>query len=155
MKIVETQCRNCSVRGVRVYEMRHVDDPVRGHLTAGEFGRDLPFVPQRFFITYGIPAAQIRGEHAHLRCEQFLVCVHGRCCVQVDDGQHREQITLNHPSLGIYVPPMVWAAEFKHEPGSALMVFASRPYEPEDYIRGYEEFLTLSVKHRPHNQQAS
>jgi len=59
MKIVETQCRNCSVSGVRVYEMRHVDDPVRGHLTAGEFGRELPFAPQRF-ITYDIPAAQIR-----------------------------------------------------------------------------------------------
>ena len=149
MKIVETQCRNCSVRGVRVYEMRHVVDPVRGHLTAGEFGRDLPFVPQRFFITFGIPTMQTRGEHAHLLCEQFLVCVHGRCCVQVDDGQHSEQITLNHPSLGIYVPPMVWAAEFKHEPGSALMVFASRPYEPEDYIRGYEEFLSLVKGKRP------
>lgn len=142
MKIVETQCRDCSVNGVRVYEMRHVVDPVRGHLTAGEFGRELPFVPQRFFITYDIPATQIRGEHAHLLCEQFLVCVHGRCCVEVDDGVHREQITLGHPSLGIYVPPMVWAAEFKHEPGSALMVFASRPYEPEDYIRGYEEFVS-------------
>jgi hypothetical protein len=70
--------------------------------------------------------------------------------VNEDDGWRSEQITLNHPSLGIYLPPLVWAEEFKHEPGSALMVFASRPYEPEDYMRGYEEFLSLVKGNCPH-----
>ena len=63
--IHETTIQTCSVRGVRLFEMRHVVDPVRGNLTALEFTEDLPFVAQRIFLTYGIPSLSTRGEHAH------------------------------------------------------------------------------------------
>jgi UDP-2-acetamido-3-amino-2,3-dideoxy-glucuronate N-acetyltransferase len=141
--IRETLCETCSVRGVRLYEMRHVVDHIRGHLTAGEFADDLPFTPQRYFLTYAIPNEQTRGEHAHHRCAQFLVCVHGECHLRVDDGENREEFCLNRPTFGVLVPPMVWATEHLHSADSVLLVLASRPYEPEDYIRDYREFLTM------------
>ncbi len=144
MTITKTYARICGVRGVRLYDMRHVDDQSRGNLTVGEFGRELPFIPRRYFITYDIPSAQTRGEHAHRRCEQFLICVSGRCNLALDDGIHRVELRLDRPSFGVYVPPMVWATEFKHTADSALLVFASRPYEPEDYIRDYSDFLQLA-----------
>ena len=143
--IHETTIDSCSVRGVRLYEMRHVVDHVRGNLTALEFSHDLPFVVQRIFLTYGIPSLSTRGEHAHRLCEQFLVCVHGECHVRVDDGENREEFCLNRPTFGVLVPPMVWAQEHLHSADSVLMVLASRPYEAEDYIRDYREF-TDSVK---------
>ena len=144
MELYHTRIKTCKVRGVRLFKMRHIQDEVRGHLTVGEFGRELPFVPKRYFVTFDIPSHQTRGEHAHRRCAQFLTCVSGQCRVAVDDGRHREEFCLNHPSLGILVPPMIWASEFDHSPGSALMVFASHRYEPEDYIRDYQEFVTLA-----------
>jgi UDP-2-acetamido-3-amino-2,3-dideoxy-glucuronate N-acetyltransferase len=141
--IHKTTIETCSVRGVRLFEMRHVLDPIRGNLTALEFTQDLPFAPQRIFMTYGIPSQSTRGEHAHLLCEQFLVCVHGECHVLVDDGENREEFCLNHPAHGLLVPPMVWAQEHLHSSDSVLMVLASHPYEPSDYIRDYNEFRAM------------
>lgn len=141
--IHETVIETCSVRGVHLFEMRHVEDRVRGDLTALEFTQDLPFAPQRIFMTYGIPSECTRGQHAHRRCEQFLVCVHGECHVIVDDGENREEFCLNRPTFGLHVPPMVWAQEHLHSADSVLMVLASRPYEPEDYIRDYNQFVGM------------
>jgi hypothetical protein len=64
----------------------------------------------------------------------------------VDDGQHREEFLLDRPTFGVYVPPMVWAAEYKHTPDSTLLVFASHYYDPGDYIREYGEFLDCRAK---------
>ena len=141
--IHDTTIETCSVRDVRLYEMRHVVDPARGNLTALEFARELPFSPQRIFMTYGIPSQRTRGEHAHRNCVQFLVCVHGECHLSVDDGENCEEFCLNRPTHGVLVPPMVWAKEHLHSADSVLLVLASRPYEPEDYIRDYTEFMGM------------
>ena len=130
------------VRGVRCYELPFISDP-RGNLTVGEFERTLPFQPRRYFITFDVPNARIRGEHAHRTCEQFLVCVRGSCAVVVDDGRQREEILLDRPTLGVHVPPMIWATEYKHSSDSTLMVFASHYYDPDDYIRDYSDFIAL------------
>jgi hypothetical protein len=141
--IQELVSEACSVRGVQLFEMRHVVDLTRGNLVALEYNQDLPFTPQRCFLTYAIPSQQTRGEHAHRRCAQFLVCAHGECHLRVDDGENREEFCLNRPTFGVLVPPMVWATEHLHSSDSVLLVLASRPYEPEDYIRDYQEFLAM------------
>lgn len=146
--IHETTTETCSVRGVRLYEMRHVVDRVRGNLTVGEFG-GLPFAPQRYFLTYAIPSEQTRGAHAHRLCSQFLLSAHGECHLIVDDGVNREEFCLNRPTFGVLVPPLVWAVEHRHSPESVLMVLASHPYEPADYIRDYAEFLATVRMEEP------
>lgn len=146
--IQDTIIESCTVRGVRLYEMRHVVDRERGNLAALEFMEDLPFTPRRCFLTYSIPSAQTRGEHAHLCCEQFIVCVHGECHLRVDDGEHCEEFCLNRPNFGVLVPPMVWATEHLHSEGSVLMVLASHAYEPADYLRDYATFLSKVRDHR-------
>lgn len=128
------------VKGVRAYQLPFITDP-RGNLTVGEFERHLPFSPKRYFVTFDVPNATVRGEHAHRECAQFLICLHGSCAVMVDDGQHREEFLLDRPTFGVHVPPMVWAAEYKHTSDSTLLVFASHHYDPADYIREYSDFL--------------
>lgn len=137
---VQAQIIESKVKGVRAFHLPFINDP-RGNLTVGEFERGLPFVPLRYFVTFGVPDATVRGEHAHRECHQFLICLHGSCAVMVDDGRHREEFLLDRPTFGVYVPPMVWAAEYKHSPDSTLLVFASHYYDPADYIREYHEFL--------------
>jgi UDP-2-acetamido-3-amino-2,3-dideoxy-glucuronate N-acetyltransferase len=128
------------VRGVKLYELPHFVD-FRGSLSFAEYPGRLPFLPRRYFLTYEVPNREVRGEHAHRRCHQFLVCVSGNCSVIVDDGQHRAETVLDRPNLGIHIPPMVWAVEYKHSPQSVLMVLASDVYDPADYIRDYDLFL--------------
>jgi acetyltransferase-like isoleucine patch superfamily enzyme/dTDP-4-dehydrorhamnose 3,5-epimerase-like enzyme len=131
------------VKGVHVQRFPEFVD-LRGSLTAGELPGDaVPFTPRRWFLVYDVPSREIRGEHAHRECHQFLVGVAGRVSVAVDDGTNRAEVTLDGPTTGIYVPPMVWASEYQYEEGAVLLVLASSPYDPDDYIRDYDEFLTL------------
>ena len=112
-------------------------------LVVGEFGSDIPFEPKRSFLVFDVPSSEIRGEHAHHRCHQFLTCVRGACSVAVDDGQRREEFRLDDPTIGLYVPAGVWASQFRHTADAVLQVFASEHYDPDDYIRDYDEFLRV------------
>jgi UDP-2-acetamido-3-amino-2,3-dideoxy-glucuronate N-acetyltransferase len=119
---------------------------MRGNLTFGEFERDIPFTPKRYFIIFDVPNHRIRGEHAHKTCHQYLLCLQGSCHVICDDGQSRKEYVLNSIQKGLHIPPMVWGIQYKYSSDAMLMVFASDYYDPNDYIRNYEEFKTLVLK---------
>lgn len=124
---------------------------LRGRLTAGEFPAEaIPFTPQRWFLVYDVPSREIRGEHAHRVCHQFLLCVSGQVTVSVDDGRNRGEVLLDDPTLGIYIPPLVWGSQYRYDAAAALLVLASHPYDPDDYIREYDQFLreTGTIAHR-------
>jgi acetyltransferase-like isoleucine patch superfamily enzyme/dTDP-4-dehydrorhamnose 3,5-epimerase-like enzyme len=132
--------RATGVEGVTLYRLPLIED-MRGNLIAAELGGLLPFAPQRFFIVLDVPSAEVRGEHAHRRCHQFLVCVRGSVSVVADDGKHREEFRLDSPRVGLHVPPGVWATQYNYSSDGALLVLASAPYDASDYIRDYDEFL--------------
>jgi acetyltransferase-like isoleucine patch superfamily enzyme/dTDP-4-dehydrorhamnose 3,5-epimerase-like enzyme len=129
-----------NVRGVALYQFQRIRD-LRGDLTVGEFERNIPFIPKRYFVVFDVPSYETRGEHAHKRCHQFLICPSGSVSVVVDDGVSREEITLNKPNMGLLIPARVWGVQYKYSAGSALIVFASEYYDPDDYIRNYDEFV--------------
>lgn len=114
---------------------------LRGDLSAVLFAEQLPFTPQRFFSVFNVGSDKVRGEHAHLNCEQVLVVLAGSVSVLIDDGEIRQELRLSDPSLGLYLPAMTWGSQFNFSEDSVLGVFASDPYDPDDYIRSYEEFL--------------
>ena len=116
-------------------------DDLRGRLSVGEFPAQVPFVPRRYFVVFDVPGKEVRGEHAHRSCHQFLVCLRGSLSVVVDNGTTSEEIALDSPNLGIYVPPMIWAVQYQYTSDALLLVFASDLYDPADYIRDYDEFL--------------
>jgi len=128
------------VKGVTLNTFRAVPD-IRGSLSVGEFEREIPFAPLRYFLVYDVPTAETRGEHAHVTCHQFLVAVKGCVSVVADDGQQREEFMLNQPNLGLYLPPMTWGIQYQYSSDAVLLVFASHYYAQEDYIRDYGEFL--------------
>jgi len=130
------------VTGVTLHRMKLVQD-LRGDLSAGEFPNEIPFEPKRYFIVFNVPSKRTRGEHAHHKCHQFLVCIKGSCAVVADDGQRRCEVILDSPDLGIYLPPLVWGIQYKYSPDAILLVFASDHYDPDDYIRNYDEFISI------------
>ena len=139
----EPGLRQTSVRGVTVHTFPVVPD-LRGSLTVGEFGEledMVPFVPHRYFMVYDVPNAEVRGEHAHWRCHQFLLCVSGSLAVVADDGTTREEIVLSDRSTGVDLPPLTWGVQYRYSADAVLLAFASDPYDPSDYIRDYPTFL--------------
>jgi len=137
------------VRGVTVHQFPIVPD-MRGNLTVGEFERQIPFTPRRYFMVFGVPSREIRGEHAHRQCHQFLICLRGSCSVVADDGERKVEVELNAPNRGLYLPPMTWGIQYKHTPDALLMVFASDYYDASDYIRDYADFLQAVQTTRAH-----
>jgi serine acetyltransferase len=138
--IEEGESRHSRVKGVTLHRLPLRRD-LRGSLAVGEFPKELPFTPRRWFVVFDVPSSEIRGEHAHRTCHLFLVCVRGACSVVADDGEHREEFRLDHPTLGVHLPPMVWGTQYQHTNDAVLLVLASDPYDPRDYIRDYQEFL--------------
>ena len=134
-----------AVRGVTLHHFKAVDD-LRGRLSVGHFGEEIPFQPKRYFIVYDVPSKDVRGEHAHRRCHQFLICLQGSVSVIADDGIHAQEVLLDNPALGLYLPPMTWGTQYKYSEKATLLVFASDVYDPQDYIRDYQEFLQLAKK---------
>lgn len=128
------------VRGVTLHHLPAFED-MRGALAVGDVGTDIPFEPQRYFLVHSVPSIEVRGEHAHRTCHQFLVCTHGACSVVVDDGRSSAEVRLSRPSLGVYMPPMTWAVQYKYTSDAVLLVLASHAYDPDDYIRTYSDFL--------------
>lgn len=135
--------RETSVCGVTLHRLKNVVD-MRGSLSVGEFGRDIPFEVKRYFLVYDVPSVEIRGEHAHLRCEQFLIAVKGSVHVVADDGSNRQQFVLDSPAIGVYLPPMTWGIQYRYSPDAVLLVLASQHYDGADYVRDYDDFLAMT-----------
>lgn len=130
------------INGAMLHRLPRVRD-LRGHLSALEFGEHVPFEVKRAFMVYDVPSREVRGEHAHWRCSQFLICVRGSCAVVVDNARQRREVLLDRPDLGILLPPMTWGIQYKYSPDALLLVFASEHYDPGDYIRDYDQFRSL------------
>lgn len=131
------------VHGVKLYSQAIVED-LRGKLTVNEFERTVPFSVKRTFLVFDVPTAQVRGEHAHKTCHQFLTCISGKCSVLADDGTNRQEFLLDAPNIALYLPPMVWGVQYNYSGDAKLMVFASDYYDADDYIRNYDEFIALA-----------
>ena len=139
--------RASKVTGVNIHTFNAITD-MRGSLSVGEFEREIPFVPKRYFLVYDVPTAETRGEHAHIKCHQFLIAVKGSVHVVADDGNHREQFVLDKPNFGLHLPPMTWGIQYKYSEDAVLLVFASEFYDSSDYIREYGAFIELVQPNR-------
>lgn len=133
------------VKNAQLHFLPNIHD-IRGSLSFAEYGQHLSFIPKRYFLVHNVPNQKVRGEHAHKTLHEFLVCVQGSCDVTIDDGFTHEKVSLNSPYLGLYVPPMIWGMQHNYSKDAILLVLASDKYDSNDYIRNYEDFLTLVGK---------
>lgn len=124
-----------------LYLMRRFTD-ARGSLSVGEVPSEVPFTPARYFVVFDVPSVELRGEHAHKECQQFLMCLHGSIRVLLDDGNNRCEVTLDRPDMGVFMPAMIWGTQYRYSPDAVLLVFASHTYDDADYLRTYDDFLS-------------
>lgn len=112
----------------------------RGSLGVIEAG-GLPFDIRRVYYLYDVPIGAVRGEHGHKRLEQLILCMHGEVEVVLNDGKRQFPFVLADAGTGLYLPPGLWRRLRFLRPETVVCVLASRPYEKDDYIYEYEEFL--------------
>ena len=129
---------------VKMLQFRKLGDE-RGRLVVVEGGQDIPFEIKRVFYIYGSDPEVVRGKHANRRSEFILINVAGSSTVRVIDCSGNEMIiSLNHPHTGVYLPAMVWKDMYDFSPDSVLLVLSSEHYDPNEYIRDFDEFRRVS-----------
>ncbi len=128
-----------SVSGAALWPLKRAKDE-RGSLVFANFDDKLPFLPRRFFVLYNIADGAVRGNHAHRKCEQFIIPVQGLCDVTIDDGTDRETVKLTGPDMGLYLPAGIWTILDNFSQGASVLVLASHFYDEYDYIPAYEDF---------------
>ena len=120
----EAKTGDLDVGGARIIKLPCAAD-LRGRLSFGQVGDQLPFTPKRYFLVYDVASREVRGEHAHRELQQFLVCVVGSCAVALDDAKSRVEVVLDRPDVGLLVPPMVWATQYRYTPDAILLLLAT------------------------------
>lgn len=118
----------------------------RGILLPIEFS-SLPFKPKRIFFIKDVPPQTERGNHAHFRTEQYLVCLSGRIEVTLFDGYKENTFEISE-NMGVHVPKMIWDSQKFLAEGSSLAVFASTKYDQKDYINNKDEFIEIVMKQK-------
>ena len=117
----------------------------RGRLVVVEGAQDIPFEIKRVFYIYGSDPDVVRGKHANLRSEFVLINVAGTSKVRIIDRSGNEMVvSLSRPHTGIYLPAMVWKDMYDFSPDSVLLVLSNEHYDPDEYIRDFDEFVKVS-----------
>ena len=129
----ETTVNDCKVIDIRRYS------DTRGYLSVVENGLDIPFDIKRIYYLYMVPEVA-RGAHAHKALQQLLIATSGSVEVIMDDGTQRKSFMLDRPWKGLLIPSGLWRDLENFSGGAVLLCLASEKYDPEDYIRDYNEF---------------
>lgn len=132
---------NYSVYDCSVIELNKHHSDRKGNLTVVQNGLTVPFDVKRVYYLYDVPGGESRGSHAHRELSQLIVAASGSFRVVLDDGSVKRSFILNRPYQGLLVKPGIWRDLDDFSSGAVCMVLASEVYQPEDYIRDYDEFI--------------
>jgi len=114
----------------------------RGDLTPLEFS-DLPFTPKRLFIVKNCEKGIKRGEHAHHETQQLLICLKGKIKVVTHDGTSEDTGTLTE-GYSTLIKAYHWDYQEFLTDNDVLLVICSTPFNMEDYILNFDEFLMMT-----------
>lgn len=100
------------------------------------------FSPKRLFLVKDVPVGSIRGKHAHKKTEQLLICLSGNIEITFFDGKEEK---VHHLCDGdvLYERSLTWTTIKFLQENSILLVLSSEEYDEKDYIRNYEEYLSI------------
>lgn len=116
----------------------HQDD--RGSLVIVDDTTDAELEVRRTYAISGVPAGAVRGGHAHRELRQIITPLVGGLTVSVDDGETEESYRLPDPGQGLFIGRMVWRELRDFTPDAVVLVAASAPYDPDDYIHDRDQF---------------
>lgn len=117
----------------------------RGNLSFAENFKQVPFEIKRTYWLYDVPGGIGRGGHAEINNEELVISMSGSFEILVDDGKEQKTFTLNRSYYGLYIPKGLWREIKEFSTNALALEFGSIPYDVNDYIRSYEEFLAYSM----------
>lgn len=131
-----------TLQEVRIIELPKILDR-RGNLSFIEEENHIPFKIERTYWIYDVPGGEHRGGHAYKENQELIVALSGSFDVVLDDGKEKKVYSLNRSYYGLYVPNMIWREMENFSTNSLALILSSTSFSEEDYVRNYQEFLSI------------
>ena len=132
-----------------INDCRIIDLPkfldTRGNLSFAENFKQIPFEIKRTYWLYDVPGGESHGGHAYRENEEFIIALSGSFNVALDDGKERKVFSLNRSYYGLYVPKGLWREMENFSTNAFALEFGSSPYDENDYVRDYQQFLKMKT----------
>jgi hypothetical protein len=113
-----------------------------GFISVAENQKDLPFDIKRIYWVYETPSEVERGNHAHIKGQQVVIAVNGSAKIILSNPEGKErEFFLNSRNAGLLIPCMYWR-RLELSTDAILLCLASGAYDPADYIRDYQQFIS-------------
>jgi hypothetical protein len=132
---------------IRIINLPKIEDD-RGNLSFIEEEVHIPFKIKRSYWVYDVPGGEIRGSHAFKNSEEFIVALSGSFDIVLHDGTEERKYSLNRSYYGLYIPKMIWRKIENFSTNSLALILSSVTYNEGDYIRDFNQFLTLLKNER-------
>lgn len=130
------------VKNSEVINLKFFKDFPDGDLFIAEAKRNIPFAIKRiYFINNLSNERAVRGQHAHKKLNQIILCINGSFKLTLDDGHRKQTIMLSDPSMGVILGPMLWHTMTDFSKDCVILVLAGGYFDERDYIRDYGRFL--------------
>lgn len=114
----------------------------RGQLIASEFFSDHGVLAKRIYVLKNVPDFAKRGGHAHKELKQIFFCLQGSFRITVSNGVSKESFILSQDNPGILLESGLWRELYDFSNDTICLVVASEPYDPNDYINNFEDYLS-------------
>lgn len=131
-----------TLQNCKILSIPKIEDP-RGNLSVIE-NDVIPFDIKRVYYLYDVPSGAERGGHSHKEQQEFLVALSGSFDVILNDGKVEKTVTLNKPFEGLLITSGIWRELKNFSSGAVCLVVASDVFDEDDYIREFDEFLSVS-----------
>jgi dTDP-4-dehydrorhamnose 3,5-epimerase-like enzyme len=106
----------------------------------------LPFPVKRVFFINAV-TDEVRGGHRHHATRQAVICIQGSCIVANHDGRYQQDFILDTPDKCLILETNDWHAMHSFTHNAVLLVFASKSFDPEDYIyEPYKEVVNDTIR---------
>ena len=137
---------------INVYDCKLIEIPriqgIEHSFTVANSNLNLPFDIARVYYLYNIPDGKERGGHAHKKLQQLIISIVGSFTLSLDDGTEKRRIRLSRSNCGLFIPGHIWTRVQDIAQGSVCMVLASLPYDENEYLRDYDQFLNFKHTQR-------
>ena len=125
---------------VKLIHLPKINDK-KSQMVFYSYNNVLPFKIKNSFLIKSKKYGINRGNHSHKKTSQFIICIAGKCKINITNGKNKKSYLLNNLTKGVLVPPLIWCSQEYYTQNTILLCHADRYFDEKDYIRDFNEYL--------------